>query len=314
MGDGHWNPKGYNPSKYPPQPNHIPPYLHFSDPWQGEVPIDGFYGDLDGDKKQDIMVGRLPVNTVDEAHTVVNKIKNYDQSAPSQPWQNRTLFVADNKDSAGDFAFLSDLIIADHLPAELSYERVYLNVTVDDPAMGRAAITENINDGVLLVQFSGHGAPHRWTHELMWHIDYVPDLTNAQQLPLIMTFNCLDGYFVHPDPAVFGMAEVMLRQADGGSIGAISPTGLGITYDQHKFRELLMDIIFEDNEREMGMALLLTKQRFEDAFGYSPDYLLETMTLLGEPTLKLPGEDVVTPTPPAPKLFLLQSSVKIFAI
>jgi hypothetical protein len=119
-----------------------------------------------------------------------------------------------------------------------------------------------------------------------------------------MTFNCLDGYFVHPDPALFSIAEVMLRQSNAGSIGAISPTGLGITYDQHKFRELLMDIIFKEDVREMGQALLLTKQRFEDTFGYSPDYLLETMTLLGEPMLKLPGEDVITPTPPASRLFL----------
>jgi len=244
------------------------------------------------------------VNTLDEAQAAVNKIKNYDQNIPSQPWQKRTLFVADNKDSAGDFPFLSDLIIADHLPADLSAERVYLKETVDDAAMGRAAITDNINNGVLLVQFSGHGAPYRWTHELMWHIDYVPDLTNAQQLPLIMTFNCLDGYFVHPNPSIFGMAEVMLRQANGGSIGAISPTGLGITYDQHKFRELLMDIIFKEDVREMGQALLLTKQRFEETFGYSPNYLLETMTLLGEPTLRLPGEDIITPTPSAVKLFL----------
>ena len=40
FGDGHWNFKGYNPAVYPPGPIHIPPFLEWEDPWQGEVPVD----------------------------------------------------------------------------------------------------------------------------------------------------------------------------------------------------------------------------------------------------------------------------------
>ncbi len=53
FGDGHWNFKNYNPAEYPGGPNHIPPYLAFEDIWQGEVPVDARFGDLNDDKLPD---------------------------------------------------------------------------------------------------------------------------------------------------------------------------------------------------------------------------------------------------------------------
>ena len=39
-------------------------------------------------------MGRLPVNTLAEANTVVNKIIDYDEAVASQPWQRQAVFVA----------------------------------------------------------------------------------------------------------------------------------------------------------------------------------------------------------------------------
>ena len=231
FGDGHWNFKGYNTAIYPMQPQHIPPFLNFSDPWQGEVPVDAFYGDLDGDSHQDIAVGRIPVNNLTEAASVIQKIENYNEGDAIQSWQSNAIFVADNQDSAGDFASVSDEIIENNLPGLFTTERIYLNVTVSDAADGRAALTNAINNpvnGALMVQYAGHGPPFRWTDESMWHKDYISDLTNASMLPVVMTFNCLDGYFAHPSPSYFAMAEEMVRYSGGGSVAALSPTGLGL--------------------------------------------------------------------------------------
>ncbi len=131
----------------------------------------------------------------------------------------------------------------------------------------------------------------------MWHKDYIPDLTNASMLPVVMTFNCLDGYFAHPSPSYFAMAEEMVRYDNGGSVAALSPTGLGLSYDEHNFRQLLLDIIYKDNIRSLGDVLLQTKQRFRTTYGYEPKYLLDTMSLFGDPALLLtdacPGGEIL---------------------
>ncbi len=297
VGDGHWNFKGYNTAVYPAPPIMIPPYLAWVDPWQGEVPADTLFGNIGGNDVPEVSVGRLAVNTLDEAFTVVNKIIAYDEAMRSQPWQQRALFVADNADSAGDFPGLSDQIIADYLPADVTPTRVYLGITHSSASEAKNAIRDAINAGTWMVQYSGHGAPERWTHEYIWTKDDVPSLVNEGMFPLVYTFNCLDGYFAHTDPARVSIAETMQRRAGGGSIGAISPSGLGLTYDQHNFRKMLMEAIFHDGIREVGTALTVAKQRYAVVYGLN--YLIYTQMLFGDPAMRLPWAEVALPQPPA---------------
>ena len=294
FGDGHWNFKGNNPALYPPSPNHVPPYLAFEDPWQGEVPVDARYGDLDGDKLPDLAIGRLAARTPDEARVLVDKILAYDASVRTADWQRRAVFVADNPDASGDFHLVSDEIIADptYTPADLAVTRVYLPgsavvpPSADQVAATRADLIAALQAGAFMVQYTGHGAINHWTHESLWTTAEVPLLANGGRLPLVMTFNCLDGYFAYADPAMEGMAETMNRKEGGGSIAAFSPTGLGITADQHAFRKILLTVMFTEDVRELGPALLIAKQRF--ALTYGAHYMTQTMSLFGEPALALP--------------------------
>ncbi len=72
MGDGHFKLKNFDAAStsYPPALIPFPPYLIFKDPWQGEIASDGLYGDYNGDDLPDVAVGRIPVNTLDEATPV----------------------------------------------------------------------------------------------------------------------------------------------------------------------------------------------------------------------------------------------------
>lgn len=289
FGDGHWNFKGYNPTDYPLLPNHIPPFLAWRDPWQGEVPVDALYGDVNGDGFAELAVGRLAVMTLAEANVVVDKIITYEDTFRVQPWQRRALFVADNTDDAGDFIASTEDIIRTTLPVNLTPQRIYLGQTHSDAISARAAISDALASGVWMVQYAGHGAPERWASEPIWHLTDVAGLSNAPFLPLVVTFNCLDGYFAHPGRT--SIAETMQRQAGGGSIGAISPTGLGVIYDQHVFRKILMEVLFKDGERELGRVLLRTKQRYWETYARSNPftaYLIHTVTLFGDPAMRLP--------------------------
>jgi hypothetical protein len=155
---------------------------------------------------------------------------------------------------------------------------------VPDAASARAAISEALHSGVWLVQYTGHGAPERWTHEQIWTTADNYKLRNGDKLPVVMTFNCLDGYFAYPGKP--SIAETMQRQPGGGSIAAISPSGLGTTDDQTHFRTILMTVIFEEGVPELGRALTLAKQRYYAEVG--PHYLIGTMSLYGDPAMRLP--------------------------
>ena len=64
-----------------------------------------------------------------------------------------------------------------------------------------------------MVQFTGHGTTQWWTKETIWQVADVPLLTNTTMLPVIMSFNCLDGYFIYPTSTYQAIEETMLRPA-----------------------------------------------------------------------------------------------------
>ena len=300
LGDGHWNFKDYNPEKYPDTPIIVPPYLAWEDPWQGEVPDDNRYADLDGDGNPELAVGRIPVNDLDEANAVVDKLVTYNENVRTDYWQRRAVFIADHDPAVGDFAAFSNEIISDTMPNDLIIERIYRTITHPEAEDVRNAITESINRGSWMVQYAGHGSPTTWMKGEGWSLKDVLKLDNSGRYPFVSTYNCLDGYFAYPGTP--GIAEFMLRRKDAGSIAAISPTGLGTTYIQAEFRSILMNVIFKEGVHKLGDALLITKQRFYEKYG--KHYLIETMTLFGDPTLRLPvGADrhfIFTPLPVTP--------------
>jgi len=306
LGDGHWNFKGYNPEKYPAEPIIVPPYLAWVDPWQGEVPDDNIFADLDGDGNPELAVGRIPVNNEDEANAVIDKLVSYNENERVEYWQRRAVFVADHDPAVGDFAAFSDQIIDETMPDDLIIERIYRAITHPEAADVQKAITEAINRGSWMVQYAGHGSPITWMKGEGWSLKDILELENSGHYPFVSTFNCLDGYFAYPGTP--GIAEFMLRQKNAGSIAAISPTGLGTTNIQYEFRSVLMNVIFNEGVHVLGDALLIAKQRFYEKHGQH--YLIETMTLFGDPTLRLPTSaasqflfTLHTPGDPNPTLY-----------
>ena len=315
MGDGHLNLKGFAAvdPRYVPAPNPFPPYLIFADPWLGEIPSDGLFGDITGDDLPDAAVGRIPANTEAEANTVVGKIVGYDETGRAQPWQQQAVFVADRIDpAAGDFWKLSDDIIdgdplnpafsPGNLPADLAAQRIYLGSTVGDAAAARTAIANAINGGALIVQYTGHGAVQRWAKETIWQVADVPGLTNTPMLPVSMSFNCLDGSFTNSASTAQGLEETMVRASKSdlptGSVAAIAPSGEGLTFHQQIFRKILMDTLFKDGVRDLGRALTITKRDYAfdpngkyAAYGapQGVNYLAYSMNLFGDPALKIPA-------------------------
>ncbi len=161
VGDGNYDPKNYlglNRTSF------FPPYLAPVDPWMNETAADNRYVTLtEGDNVPDMMLGRLAVNSAAEVGTVVSKTLSYEQNPPPGDWNQRLLFVADNADSAGDFAALSEGIIAIAVCRRLM-SRIGSTIwsPTRHPSRPGTPSSSTINDGRLIVNYIGHSGYTYW--------------------------------------------------------------------------------------------------------------------------------------------------------
>lgn len=308
LGDGHFNLKHF-PGEYGnPPPIYMPPNLEFVDPVQGEVDSSNRLAAIVGDDVlPDMAIGRIPVTSAAEAEAVVDKIIAYERAGP-QAWGRRHLFVADDTpDSAGDFVALSEQMIAQSLPPGAKVDRIYLDDFLDRTCGGeicpegvaaaRNAITSTLNiTGALLVNFIGHGALERWTHQAIFSNPDVAALHNGDRLPVVLSWTCLDGYWDHPSRT--SLAETLLRAPDAGAVATFSPTGLGVATGHHILGHAMVQAMAEKGAR-LGPASVAGKLAL---FGYSSVYyrsLIDTYTVVGDPALLLQIPTGPEPPPPA---------------
>ena len=287
VGDGHYDFKDYLGNGLP---NLIPPYLAYVDPWMGETAADNRYVSLVGnDVLADMFLGRLPVNSPQEATAVVDKVLAYRQVKPAD-WQGQVLFVADNADGAGNFAALSDEIANFYLPAYYTADKVYLGVNYpyENPAVtARAAILQALNSGRLLLNYVGHGAIYFLAAERLLQAGDVDSLSNGHALPVLLSWSCYAGLYSLPYPSSPALGEVWVRAPNRGAIAAWVPTGLGLAWAHHDMNKGVFEALFLGRFPTLGQAALAGNLRLYAA-APSMGYQLETYVLLGDPTLEVP--------------------------
>jgi hypothetical protein len=295
VGDGHYNPKGFNPDKYgDPTPVYIPPYLEFLDPWEGEVPVDTRFAQIVGDDTfPDLAMGRLPANSAQDVLDVVAKIIAYEKE-DTPAWQDRVIFTADNvPDAAGDFEGVLDRLSTDYIPARFRQEKVYLTDFCGPPLpeppwipcpSANTALLDTWSEGAALLTYLGHGAVYRWTkEELLFNTD-VAKLKPGHGLPFVISLNCLDGYWMFPSNLPWrydltSMAEWMVMGADHGSIANFSPAGLGTTPAEEIIARRIYSAMFYKGERRLGELALAGQLT---PVGFEP-HLPLVSTLFGDP-------------------------------
>ncbi len=291
VGDGHWNFKGYGQATYgTPDPIYMPPMLARVDPWQGEVDATNLLAAIVGDDiLPDLMIGRFPVNNGDELTAMISKTIAYEsgQNLASQPaWQRNIAFVTDNTpDAAGDFVASAESFIQRYVTEPFQPVRLYSDDNPGNPAATTQAISETLNvTGSLLINYIGHGYIQGWAAENLWKTTNVPSLTNIDRLPIILSHDCLDGYWIYPNTQ--SLAEEMTRFGAGGAVAAFSPTGLGVAVGHDDLFSGFYDYLFSEGAHTLGEASLAAKMHL---FSQKAHYdLIQTFLIVGDPALRIP--------------------------
>jgi hypothetical protein len=286
VGDGTYDYRNYQGFNQPPG---IPTYL-LPTPVLGETGSDNWYACVSGDDYlPDLHIGRLPAANAAGVTQMVSKTLNYMQAPSPGAWNQDVLFVADNADSAGNFPYSSNELVNGYLPPAYTPHKVYYGIAphLTQPAT-TAAITGTVNDGCLLVNYIGHGAVYLWASEKLLYCYTSPprcdfnDLRNGGKLPFVVSMTCMDGYYIHPDPAFVSLAERWLLKEDGGGVAAFAATGMGVASGHDVMNRRLFTAIFTDM---LALGPATTEAKL--ALGGAWRDLVETYHLFGDPALTL---------------------------
>lgn len=244
--------------------------------------------------KPDVAVGRIPVRTEDEAKAVVDKIESYRNNEYAGDWQNLVCIMGDDGDNNQHMEAANDIatIIETQHPAFQirkvywdAYPRVTTTTGNSYPAV-RSLVRQQMRDGALLMNYSGHGGPASISHEMVLQLSDFTEAT-SMRLPLWITASCDIMPF---DGQTDNIGEKSLLNKKGGSI-AFFGTSRTVFMDRNLIinRAFIKYVLGTDkngNRIPMGEAVRLAKNELVDA---KTDRTVNKLNygLLGDPALAL---------------------------
>lgn len=267
-------------------------------------PSDDFYGILEDDddinnfmeiKKLSIATGRLPVRNSAEADTVVEKLINYQKNLNGGAWKNKITWVADDGDSN---LHLEDAeAISTHLQQKnprWNQKKIYLdlyaatkNIAGNTYPLVNSEITQMVNEGTLILNYTGHGNFARLAEEAVISQTDVLQWNNASKLPLMITASCDFAPYDQPQLSPFGFDALMKNSK--GVIGLVAASRLVFAYSNKQINDhFIQQLLVPDSlGRFLTIGEALQKAKMQ-AWSADEDRMNAfKFSLLGDPALRL---------------------------
>lgn len=268
--------------------------------WKQYPKIDDLYY-ADGDTAYthhdlQVAIGRLPVATEEEAQDLVDKIIRYRTSADALgAWRNRALVIGDHKDDEGNQHSVASNLLGNMILSEnpvMNVDKVFLdNYPMEVTASGSkfpaavADIEKYMNQGSLIVNYTGHGGEVAWSNSSILDIPAIEALQNDDRMPLYVTATCEFGRW--DDPNLRSGAEHLLLKPEGGAIAML--TTVRVVYsnsndvlNRNFYRQIFVKDPIENRMPTVGEAFMRTKNNSWGANANNRNF-----SLLGDPGLPL---------------------------
>ena len=253
-------------------------------------------------EKPDCGVGRIPVSTPTEAHNVVNKLIAYINNVEAGAWKNTICLMGDDGNNNIHMED-AEFIISNtrNLFPDYQYKRIYWDsYTRKQSATGNsypdvyAEINKTMQEGALIMNYTGHGAPYQLSHEKVLQTSDFSNWTSPR-LPLWLTAAC--------DVAPFDMNEqniacTAILNSQGGAMGFIGTARTVYSTPNRALNRYFMShVLARKNNGErytIGEALAQAKADIlaSKSFYSKQDTINKVhFILLGDPAIRL-----ITPT------------------
>ncbi len=303
LGDASYNYKNSND-------DYVPTFL-FDTYKYGAAASDHQYALISGDDTTpDLIIGRWPVSNNAEFEAYFEKLKAYELPSNIGEWRSRALFISGNDASWSEqftglpaFRAQNQRLINFKAPDGLFTRK--LNTVRDtsivggDPNFGSTpALTDYFDEGLVLINFFGHGGGGMWADVGLLETSDIDLLNNGSRLPFIQSMTCFTNAF--ESGSFTGIGEQLIVTPDKGAIGVFGASGVGWVHNDFAVGWTLTENLLEQN-MTVGEAILYTKIFYlnnnvyvtEKSDEFTPDYknlkqsMVNHYNLLGDPYVKI---------------------------
>jgi hypothetical protein len=245
----------------------------------------------------DLGIGRFPVNTLTQARNAVDKIIGYVENSKPGAWKNNLCFVADDG-NAGDSFDNIHMEQSYQLTRELEYnhpqyvtkklffDAFKINYTSGKPSYPdvKANIGKELKNGVLIINYTGHGDAESWSEE---RVITQSDVINAgyTNLPLWITASC---DFAPFDAFTVSAGENVFLNRRSGGIALFTTARVAYSVPNFDMNISFLDNLFKKQDgrhRTLGEVMKNMKN------AYLSDSKKLSFVLLGDPALTLAFPD-----------------------
>ncbi|MFQ3599579.1 MAG: type IX secretion system sortase PorU [Chloroherpetonaceae bacterium] len=264
---------------------------------------DDFFVSVQGeDFRPELAIGRLTVQSAQEAEFAVEKIIGYETNSDFGDWRNRFGLVADDYPNGAvrnpghardqftrdsEFTLQQARISAPYIDAVKLYAPFY---RPESAAGGRRFpalyndIINQLNSGLLITNFIGHGNPNVWTAERIFEpATSLRLLNNQRRLTFGITATCDFGR--NDDPFFQSGAEQMFITPNGGAVGLFTTSrAILVTSGSNAPPAILRQLLARQSDglaSPVGLSLLRFK--LNNSIGSDVGFFF----LLGDPAMRL---------------------------
>lgn len=265
---------------------------------------DDFYGFLDDNEDinsgvavnyLDIGIGRVPAKNIEEAKNFVDKVETYFKPESFGPWRNNMTFIADDEDQN---LHLQDAEIITNTAATTApvfdIQKIYLDAFQQESGSGGSnypqanqAINNQVYNGTLIWNFTGHGGPRRLAEETILDQDIINSWNNPNRLPLFITATC--DFAPYDNPVLSSIGENILLRPKTGAIALMTTTRVVFAFSNRVMNNNYMQYALQPDAngkyRSLGDAVKDAKNYTYQTSGDITNN--RKFTLLGDPALTI---------------------------
>jgi len=265
---------------------------------------DDFFGFLDDNEdinstiiinQLDIGIGRVPAKNADEAKNYVDKIETYYNKESLGPWRNNQLFIADDEDFNLHLQDAEVLTTTSQTTAPVfNITKVYLDAFKQESGAGGSRypqanqiINNQVYNGTLIWNYSGHGGSSRLAEEVILDQDIVNNWNNPNKLPLFVTATC--DFAPYDNPTINSLGENILLRAKTGGIALMTTTRVVFSFSNRVINNNYLQFALKRDSsgsyKSLGESILAAKNY---TYQTSTDIANNRkFTLLGDPALTI---------------------------
>ncbi|MBI5709442.1 MAG: hypothetical protein HZC42_03940 [Candidatus Eisenbacteria bacterium] len=254
-----------------------------SAPANGSPPTDDLYSSMDGDDlDQDVYVGRLSAQYQGQVASEVWKILTYMDDPPITDAFKRALLVAHEQGAPGKYEGAQESVYNASYSDRPNFVKIYGSNLLAHNSL----ITYEINAGLGLVCYRGHGSANSWggwNGSESYSIYDLMGLTNGTVTPVVWNLACSN----HDLPFSESMGEWWLLRGSGGAVGSYGATTVSNTNQNHELDRQLFKAVYDLGLTTQAHAIQYAEAQMAALAG---SYNAWLYNLLGDPEMPIRRE------------------------